>query len=113
MKTITFTDDEAEAVRRAVASLAGKDDDGRHLRSALVKLDRGSDERHVEIVLDSTAAKSAAPLFSGRVTRWRPQFEAMVRLGSKRGKVTVYVDGVEVDASKLKPNQPLTCLGDS
>lgn len=68
-------------------------------------LDRGSDERHVEIVLDSTAAKSAAPLFSGRITRWRPQFEAMVRLGSKRGKVTVYVDGVEVDAATLKVNE--------
>lgn len=102
MKTITFTDAELEAVRRAVAGLAKSNP---HLTTALSKLDRGSDDRLVEIVLDSTAAKSAAPLFSGRITRWRPQFEAMVRLGSKRGRVTVYVDGVEVDPATLKVNE--------
>lgn len=102
MKTITFTDAELEAVRRAVAGLAASNP---HLTTALVKLDRGGDDRLVEIVLDSTAAKSAAPLFSGRITRWRPQFEAMVRFGSKRGKVTVYVDGVEVDPATLKVNE--------
>lgn len=102
MKTITFTDAELEAVRRAVAGLAKSNP---HLTTALVKLDRGSDDRLVEIVLDSTAAKSAAPLFSGRITRWRPQFEAMVRLGSKRGRVTVYVDGVELDPATLKVNE--------
>lgn len=110
MKTITFTDAEHEAVRRAVAGLAASNP---HLATALSKLDRGSDNRKLEIVIDDPK-RGSFPAFSGIESRWRPRYAMVVTAATKRGAlVTVYVDGVEVDASKLKPNQPLTCLGDS
>lgn len=105
MKTITFTDDELEAVRRAVAALAGKDEDGRHLRSALVKLDRGTDARKIEIVVDDPK-KGSFPAFVGVATRWRKPFDSIVSAAQKRGgRVTVFVDGVEVDGATLKVNE--------
>ena len=104
VKTLTFTDAELEAVRRAVAGLAKSNP---HLTTALAKLDRGTDQRRVEIVLDidSEAAKWSAPLFAGLLSRWSSRFAKLVEVASKRGKVTVYVDGAPVDLATLVENE--------
>lgn len=102
MKTLTFTDAELEAVRRAVAGLAKSNP---HLTTALAKLDRGTDQRRVEIVLDSEAAKWSAPLFAGLLSRWSSRLAKLVEVASKRGKVTVYVDGAPVDLATLVENE--------
>ena len=103
MKTLTFTDAELEAVRRAVAGLAKSNP---HLTTALAKLDRGTDQRRVEIVLDVESEKKwSAPLFAGLLSRWSSRFAKLVEVASKRGKVTVYVDGAPVDLATLVENE--------
>lgn len=102
VKTITFTDDEAEAVRRAVAGLAKSNP---HLTTALAKLDRGSDNRKLEIVLDDPK-RGSFPAFSGIESRWRARYVMLVQAAVRRGaRVTVYVDGAPVDLATLVENE--------
>lgn len=102
MKTLTFTDAEHGAVRRAVAGLAKSNP---HLTTALVKLDRGTDQRRVEIVLDDPK-RGSFPAFAGIAARWRKPFATIVQAAVKRGaRVTVYVDGAPVDLATLVENE--------
>ena len=102
MKTLTFTDAELEAVRRAVAGLAKSNP---HLASALSKLDRGTDARKLEIVLDDPK-RGSFPAFSGIESRWRPRYVMLVQAAVKRGaRVTVYIDGRPVDLATLVENE--------
>lgn len=104
MKTITFTDVEAAHVRRAVASLAGTDADGEHLRTALVKLDRGNNQRLVVITL-LVSGVIPREVFRGLSSRWTAKHLAFVSAARKRGAVTVTVGGAVVDPIDLGVNE--------
>lgn len=105
MKTITFTDVELAHVRRAVASLAGTDAEGEHLRTALVKLDRGSDQRLVVIELAKLGEVTPRELYRATVSRWTAKHATLVAQASKRGVVRVEVDGSVVDPADLGINE--------
>jgi len=106
MKTITFTDVEAAHVRRAVASLAGTDADGEHLRTALVKLDRGSDQRLVTIEVCTKGTGRWREVYRATCSRWTAKHAAIVLAVTKKGhEAVVRIDGSIVSVADLGINE--------
>lgn len=121
MKKLTLTDAEFEAVRLAVAQLAGAAPEGLHLRTALVKFDhssggvglaRRSDARRlVEIaIVEPVGTRLVEKLiFTGLLYRWRANHAAIVSGAkwktSKEGRIVVRIDGHEVDPTTLGENE--------
>lgn len=106
MKTITFTDVEAAHVRRAVASLAGTDADGEHLRTALVKLDRGSDQRLVTIEAHKASTGQVREVYRATCSRWTAKHLAVCRAVERNGaSAVVRVDGSVVSVDDLGINE--------
>lgn len=120
MKTLRLTDAEHEAVRLAVAQLAGAE---LHLRTALAKFDRAStrptphqaDTRRVVSIVTTEQMGTRClehVVFEGRAARWTSKLAALAAgakwRGHKSGRVVVRIDGNEVDPATLGENEALS-----